>query len=214
MLYDSFGRVHDYLRISVTDACNLRCIYCMPDGKNIVTRKNKLMTVDEIEKMVSVFVSLGIKKIRLTGGEPLLRKDIKEIISRISKFPSELTITTNAFFVNEYVDVFKSANIRSVNVSLDTLNPKQFSLLTKRNQFDKIFSNICLLLKNDFNVKVNFVAIKDVNENSILGFYRMDKRSLSWKSDSSSICLLIKITGRMTKYFLMTDILRPDKDEI
>ena len=98
MLSDTFGRIHNYLRISVTDACNLGCVYCMPDGENHITAKNKLMSVDEIEKIASVFTNLGINKIRLTGGEPLFRKDIKEIILNLSKLPAELSISTNDFF--------------------------------------------------------------------------------------------------------------------
>jgi cyclic pyranopterin phosphate synthase len=175
MLYDSFGRVHTYLRISVTDACNLRCTYCIPDGKNIVTPKSKLMTADEIDKFASIFTGLGINKIRVTGGEPLLRKDIKEILYRLSEYPSILTITTNAFLADEFIDVFKETKITNVNVSLDTLSPEQFSFLTKRNHFDKIFSNICLLLENNFNVKVNFVVMKNVNETSILDFIEWTK---------------------------------------
>ncbi len=186
MLTDSFGRIHNYLRISVTDSCNLKCTYCMPEEENFVTPKNKLMTADEIDQFASVFVDLGIKKIRLTGGEPLLRKDIREIIFRLSKFPVELTITSNAFFINNFIDVFKNANINSVNVSLDSLDPEEFAILTKRDHFKRIFSNICLLLENNFNVKVNFVVMKGINENSILDFiewtrnYRMEVRFIEF----------------------------------
>ena len=142
----------------------------MPDGKNILTVANKQMTADEIDHLASVFVSLGVNKLRLTGGEPLLRKDIKDIIERLSEYPAELTITSNAFLADKFIDVFKKANINSVNVSLDTLDPEEFEALTKRDHFSKIYSNICLLLENDFNVKVNFVVMKGVNESSILDF--------------------------------------------
>ncbi|MDQ3020687.1 MAG: GTP 3',8-cyclase MoaA [Bacteroidota bacterium] len=175
MLFDSFGRIHNYLRISVTDACNLRCVYCMPEGKNIVTSKNKMMSADEIDKLASVFINMGINKIRITGGEPLVRKDIKEILSILSEYPVELTVTTNAYLVNSFIDVFNATGIKNLNVSLDTFSPEQFSVLTKRNHFNKIFSNICLLLENNFNVKVNFVVMKDVNENSILDFIEWTK---------------------------------------
>jgi GTP 3',8-cyclase len=175
MLYDSFGRIHTYLRISVTDACNLRCTYCMPEERSNATPKNKLMSANEIDKFASIFTELGINKIRVTGGEPLLRKDIKEILYRLSEYPVSLTITTNAFAADEFIQVFKDTKITNVNVSLDTLSPELFYILTKRNHFDKIFSNICLLLENNFNVKVNFVVMKNVNENSIPDFIEWTK---------------------------------------
>ncbi|MEP7146699.1 MAG: GTP 3',8-cyclase MoaA [bacterium] len=175
MLYDSFGRVHNYLRISVTDACNLRCIYCMPEDRVAFTKKNKLMSPDEIDRLATVFVKLGVNKIRITGGEPLLRKDISEIIDKLSRQDVSLTISTNALLANEYINVFKAARIKSINVSLDTLNPEEFFLLTKRNQFEKIYSNILLLLRNNFTVKVNFVVMRNVNENSINEFIEWTK---------------------------------------
>ncbi|MES2285832.1 MAG: GTP 3',8-cyclase MoaA [Bacteroidota bacterium] len=175
-LTDTFGRHHDYLRISLTDACNLRCVYCMPNEKVLVTPSAKLMQVGEIENLAKVFVGLGVKKIRLTGGEPLLRKDAKEIIQKLSKLPVELTISTNAVLVDQYIETFKAANIRSVNVSLDTLNPDEFFAITKRGDFKKIMSNIYLLLSQNFKVKVNMVVMKGINEHAILDF-------ISWTKD-------------------------------
>jgi cyclic pyranopterin phosphate synthase len=174
-LFDTFGRQHDYLRISLTDACNLRCVYCMPNEKVLVTPSAKLMQVDEIENIASVFVGLGVKKIRLTGGEPLLRKDAKEIIQKLSKLPIELTISTNAVLVDQYIETFKNANIRSVNVSLDTLNPDEFFAITKRGDFEKIMKNIYLLLSENFKVKVNVVVMKGVNEHVIFDFINWTK---------------------------------------
>ena len=175
MLSDSFGRIHNYLRISVTDACNLGCLYCMPDGENHTTSKNYLMTVNEIEKIASVFVSLGINKIRITGGEPLFRKDIREIIYKLSELPAELSISTNAFFADKFIDVFKEADIKSVNVSLDSLKKEEFNFLTKRDHFSKILSNIYLLLENGLNVKVNIVLMKGINDGSVLDFVEWTK---------------------------------------
>ncbi len=178
MLIDSFGRVHDYLRISVTDKCNFRCIYCMPPGTNVTTPLNKIMSVDEIDKLAGVFIKLGVNKIRITGGEPLLRKDITEILFRLSNYPAGLFLTTNAFFADKYINIFKTAGIKSINVSLDSLNPEEFARITKRNQFQKTFSNIIKLLENNFQVKVNFVVIRGLNENSIFDF-------LDWTKDYS-----------------------------
>ncbi|MBS1949109.1 MAG: GTP 3',8-cyclase MoaA [Bacteroidetes bacterium] len=176
MLKDRFGRIHDYLRISITDKCNLRCTYCNPVDlpKGYFSGCTK-MTVAEIEKMASLFVQQGIKKIRLTGGEPLVRKDAREIIERLSKYPVELTITTNGVFVHEYIDVFKAAGIKSVNVSLDSLNKKTFFDITGRNEFERVMQNIELLLEKDFYVKINSVIIKGINDEEIPRFIEWTK---------------------------------------
>ena len=174
-LIDTFGRQHDYLRISLTDACNLRCIYCMPNEKMLITPSANLMQADEIERMAATFIGLGVKKIRLTGGEPLLRKDAKEIIQRLSKFSTELTLSTNALLADKFIDVFHDANIRSVNVSLDTLNPDDFFAITKRGDFKRILANIYLLLSQNFKVKVNMVVMKGINEHAIFDFINWTK---------------------------------------
>jgi cyclic pyranopterin phosphate synthase len=128
------------------------------------------MTAEEINSIASVLVKLGIKKIRLTGGEPLLRKDFKEIIHRLSFLPAELAITTNGVFIDEYIDEMKNARIKSVNVSLDTLNKEKFSSITKRDSFNRVHDNIHLLLMNYFHVKVNVVLMRNVNDDEILHF--------------------------------------------
>jgi len=174
-LYDTFGRSHNYLRISLTDACNLRCTYCMPDEKSLVTPSHKMMSSDEIIDIAKVFIQLGVTKIRLTGGEPLVRKDAKEIILRLSELPVELTISTNAVLVDEYFDVFKQAGIQTVNVSLDTLNAEEFYAITKRGDFERIQNNIVKLLDHAFNVKVNMVVMKGMNEKAILDFVHWTK---------------------------------------
>lgn len=174
-LYDTYNRKHDYLRISLTESCNLRCMYCMPAETIKTSPHHKLMQVDEIEKLAGIFIANGIKKIRLTGGEPLVRKDAKEIIKRLSTFPAELTISTNALIVDEFIEDFKAANIKSVNVSLDTLNAQEFYEITRRTTFTKILSNIYLLLDEGFKVKVNMVAMRGVNEHVIPDFIEWTK---------------------------------------
>jgi cyclic pyranopterin phosphate synthase len=176
MLKDKFNRVHNYLRISITDKCNLRCTYCNPIDlpKGYFSKTNKMLPY-EIEQIAKLFVKNGITKIRLTGGEPLVRKDAEEIIQRLSNLNIELAITTNGVYVNEYIDVFKQANIKSVNVSLDTLNRKKNQLITGRDEFNKVFENINLLLQNQFKVKVNMVVMKQNNENEILDFVEWTK---------------------------------------
>ncbi|MEX2564729.1 MAG: radical SAM protein [Cyclobacteriaceae bacterium] len=111
MLKDTFNRTHDYLRISLTDACNFRCLYCMPNEQMKFMPAKHLMQADELENIAKTFVNLGVKKIRLTGGESLVRKDAKDIIERLSKFPIALTLTTNAALVDEFIEVFHQAGI-------------------------------------------------------------------------------------------------------
>lgn len=170
MLTDAFGRRHDYLRISLTDACNFRCTYCMPEENIKFMPSQRLMQVGEIEAIAGMFVKMGVQKIRLTGGEPLVRKDAAAIIKMLSGFGVELTITTNGTLVHDYIDIFKEAGIRSINLSLDTLNREKFASITQRNQFDKVWDNIHLLIEKGFHVKVNAVVMKGVNDMEILDF--------------------------------------------
>ncbi|MDZ4666981.1 MAG: GTP 3',8-cyclase MoaA [bacterium] len=170
MLKDSFGRVHDYLRISLTDQCNFRCLYCMPNEQMDFLPSSELMSADEVVKLAEIFVSQGISKIRLTGGEPLIRKDIGDIIEQLSKLPVELTLTTNGVLLDKYLDQLLAAGIRSVNISLDTLNAVNFKQLTQRNSFDKVWSNILLMLQNGFHVKVNVVVMRGKNQHEISEF--------------------------------------------
>ena len=175
MLVDNHKRIHDYLRISLTDSCNFRCQYCMPE-ENIQCLPNKhLMQVDEIEQIAATFVDLGVNKVRLTGGEPLVRKEFREILQRLSKLPVEISLTTNAVLAHKFIADFKAAGVRSINVSLDTLNSETFKRITKRDQFHKVWDNILLLLKEGFRVKINTVAIEGVIEKEILDFVAITK---------------------------------------
>ena len=175
MIADNFNRVHNYLRISLTDNCNLRCFYCMPEESYEFTPAGKLMQRDEIVTLSKIFVNLGVNKIRLTGGEPLVRKDAAEIIVELSMLPAKLTITTNGSRLHEFVDTLEQAGVMSLNISLDTLQPEKFQLITRRNQFEKIYDNIQLLLKKDFHVKVNMVVMKGLNDNEINDFVEWTK---------------------------------------
>jgi len=142
----------------------------MPDEELDVTPSSNLMSKDEIIELAKIFVSLGVTKIRLTGGEPLVRKDVAEIIQELGKLPVKLTITTNGVLVHKFIEIFKQANLNSVNVSLDTLNPLTFLALTKRDHFQQVKNNIDLLLAANFSVKVNVVAIHGVNNKEINHF--------------------------------------------
>lgn len=174
MLVDSFGRVHDYLRLSLTDKCNLRCAYCMPyDLPNGFYANSIRMNADEIFAIAKVFVGLGIKKIRITGGEPLVRKEFRKIISLLSGLPVELVLSTNVVLIDEFVDDIENAGINSVNVSLDSLKQATFLSLTKRDFHQRVWTNILLLLERNFNVKVNTVAMKGMNDDEIVDFIRL-----------------------------------------
>ena len=178
MLVDSFNRKHDYLRISLTDKCNLRCLYCMPiDLPESFLATRAMMNVEEIIAIATVFVDLGVKKIRLTGGEPLVRKEVREIISRLSKLPIRLALTTNAVLVDEFIDFFVETGLFSVNVSLDSLDDATFEILSQRKHFTKVVNNIQLLLDRGFHVKLNMVVLKDVNHLEIPAFIEMTKNA-------------------------------------
>ena len=175
ILEDSFARKHNYLRISLTERCNLRCSYCMPlDGVKI-SPSSKLMNAIEICEIAKIFVLYGVDKIRLTGGEPSVRKDFPEIIKRLSSLPIKLSITTNAVSIDRYIPLLKSTNINSINVSLDTLDAERFKKITFRDYFKRVHDNISLLIKSGFKIKINAVLIKGVNDDEILDFIEFTK---------------------------------------
>jgi len=170
MIRDSYNRIHNYLRISLTDNCNLRCFYCMPEEDYVFTPASELMQVDEIEALARIFAEQGINKIRLTGGEPLVRKDAAAIILALSKLPVQLTLTTNGTRLHEFVDVLQQAKVQSLNISLDTLQPQKFQLITRRDQFRLVYDNIHLMIRNGFHVKLNVVVVKGLNDQEINDF--------------------------------------------
>lgn len=175
VLQDSFGREHHYLRISITEHCNLRCSYCMPEEGITLTPKSHLMTADEIVYIAKTFVSYGVTKIRLTGGEPLVRKDAKVIMQELGKLGVDLSITTNGILVPNFISTFKTAGIKTINISVDSLVKEKFNKITRRNYFDSVFQNIDLLINEGFKVRLNVVLIKGFNDNEILDFIRMTK---------------------------------------
>jgi GTP 3',8-cyclase len=173
MLKDQFGRIHDYLRISLTDRCNFRCLYCLPEpefGKGCHAGSADQMSADEIFGIASEFVKAGVCKIRVTGGEPLVRKDAGAILEKLGNLPVKLVITTNAARVDRFYDNFINSGIKSVNVSLDSLNRNTFLTLTQRDEFEKVKTNIDWLLQKDFHVKVNMVVMNGYNDHEINEF--------------------------------------------
>ena len=219
---DLHGRVHDYLRISITENCNLRCTYCMPaEGINL-TPKSHIMTADEIESIAKTFVALGVKKIRLTGGEPLVRKDARTIIARLGKLGVDLTMTTNGLLVHEYLDTFKDAGITSLNISLDTLSKEKYKQITRRDHYDVLWKNIHLLVNNNFNVRINVVLIKGFNDCEILDFINLTKdvniqirfiefmpfNGNQW--DQSKLVTYAEILDKVHNHFASENILRTE----
>ncbi|MCR4033490.1 MULTISPECIES: GTP 3',8-cyclase MoaA [Flavobacterium] len=173
ILTDGFGRKHNYLRISLLEKCNLRCTYCMPADGIVLSPKASLMTAEEIFAIAETFVKNGVDKIRLTGGEPLLRKDFPEIVSKLSELDISLSITTNGILIDRHIETLKQFKVQKINLSLDTLVSSKFASITLRNQFEKVIDNLHLLLNNDFQVKVNVVLMKGFNDNEIVDFVKL-----------------------------------------
>jgi len=177
MIVDTYGRIHDYLRISLTDNCNLRCFYCMPDEHYDFAAAAQLMQVAEIETLAKLFVEQGVKKIRLTGGEPLVRKDAPRILEVLGKLPVELAMTTNGTRIHKMLPELMAANMSTINISLDTLQADKFFKITRRDLFQQVRHNIDLLLTLPVKVKINVVVMKGLNDDEILDF-------IAWTKDS------------------------------
>lgn len=174
-LFDQHGRIHDYLRVSLTERCNLRCHYCMPEEGLPLSSKASLCTYEELLAIIDTFCRLGVRKIRLTGGEPLVRRDADTLILALGQRPVELALTTNGLLVDHFVNAFETAGLRNINVSLDTLNPDRFRLITRRSGFETVMRNIRLLVDRHFNVKLNMVVMRGVNDDEILAFGKLSR---------------------------------------
>lgn len=183
---DNFGRDINYLRISLTDNCNLRCIYCTPE--KLSQKKEEKLLFEDISKIIKVAKEIGIKKIRLTGGEPLLRKDLFQIISEIKKSGiNEIYITTNGILLEEKIKDLKEAGLIGVNISLDTLDEDIFNKITRGGEIKKVINGIKKSLSLGLKVKINSVIIKGINEDSI---YQLAELTKSNKIDVRYIELM------------------------
>lgn len=170
-LIDRFGRKHTYLRISVTDRCNLRCAYCMPANGIKWKPKNEILTYEEIVRIARIFVEMGITKIRLTGGEPLVRNELDRLVEQLSLLPGVQTIamTTNAVLLAGKTQLLKNAGLKGINISLDTLRAERFSEITRRDDFANVMSGIEEVLLVGFDsIKLNVVVIKGFNDDELL----------------------------------------------
>ena len=174
---DKFGREIDYLRVSVTDNCNLRCVYCMEEKDNIFLKKENKLTDDEIYRIVKESASLGIKKIRITGGEPLVRTGIVELIGRINSIPGieEINMTTNGILLYDKVEALAKNGLKGVNISLDSLKKERFKTLTRRGELSSVLKAIDKCLEYNLKVKINTVMVNDINKDEIIDFVDMTK---------------------------------------
>lgn len=167
-LVDPFGRAVSYLRVSVTDRCDLRCVYCMAEDMSFLPKAD-VLTLEELDRVASAFVRLGTRKLRLTGGEPLVRRDIMRLIDRLGRHLNgggldELTLTTNGSMLFKYAVPLYAAGVRRINVSLDTLDPHKFAAITRWGKLGKILEGIDAASAAGLAVKINMVALKGVND--------------------------------------------------
>lgn len=177
LIYDNHGRPITYVRLSVTDRCNLRCFYCMPEKGMRFLPKKELLTYEEMERLLNILAQLGITKVRITGGEPFVRKDLIKFLAKIRKILgiNELNITTNGVFTNSYVKNLKELGISSVNLSLDTLDRQRFKELTRRDEFDRVMDTFYSLLEHNIPTKINAVVIEGKSEQDIIPLTELAK---------------------------------------
>ena len=171
MLIDPFKRKISYVRVSVTDRCDFRCTYCMSEDMEFLPKKD-VLSLEELDRLCNTFIDLGVKKLRITGGEPLVRKNIMQLISNLGKKLGrgleELTLTTNGSQLDRYAkDLFENG-VRRINVSLDSLEKNKFKKITRNGDLDKVINGIMVAKKAGLKIKINTVALKGINDNEIL----------------------------------------------
>jgi cyclic pyranopterin phosphate synthase len=168
---DPFGRTISYLRVSITDRCDLRCVYCMSEDMTFLPRAD-LLTLEELDRLCSAFIAKGVKKLRLTGGEPLVRRNMMSLVRSLSRHLAtgalnELTLTTNGSLLERYAAELRDCGVRRINVSLDTLDPAKFRAITRWGEHDKVLAGIAAARAAGLAVKINAVVLKDANEDEI-----------------------------------------------
>jgi len=171
MLIDPFQRKISYVRVSVTDRCDFRCTYCMSEDMNFLPKKD-VLSLEELDRLCNTFIDLGVKKLRITGGEPLVRKNIMQLFNNLGKKLGhgleELTLTTNGSQLNRYAKDLFDNGVRRINVSLDSLDKDKFKKITRIGELDKVINGIMAAKKTGLKIKINTVALKGINENEIL----------------------------------------------
>ena len=174
-LTDRHDRTHRSLRISIVDKCDLRCTYCMPEDQHFL-RREELMTREEIRHIAGLFVErYGVKKIRITGGEPLVRPDLVDIVRDLSGLGVKLGLTTNALSLAGHLEALIGAGLKDVNISLDTFDAERFKKIARRDGFERVREGIMLALQRGLRVKVNMVVMRSVNDDEILRFVALTR---------------------------------------
>lgn len=177
-LVDTYGRIHDNLRVSVTDRCNIRCFYCMPEKETQFVPRREILDFEEIEKFTRVAAGLGVRKVRVTGGEPLLRKDLPVLVQKLAAIPGieDIALTTNGVMLAEQAAVLHDAGLRRINIHLDTLDRERFRQITRRDDLPRVMAGIEACLRLGFDpIKINAVAVKDLVEADIVPLARFGR---------------------------------------
>jgi cyclic pyranopterin phosphate synthase len=175
---DTFGRLHDSLRISITDRCNIRCFFCMPESGIDYVPHAEILTFEEIERFARIAAGLGVNKIRITGGEPLLRKDMPELVRMLAAVPGihDLALTTNGVMLEEMAAPLRGAGLKRINVHLDTLDRERFIQITRRDWLDRVLAGIAAAKRAGFDpIKINSVAVKGLTDPDILPLARFGR---------------------------------------
>ncbi len=177
MLVDSFNRKVDYLRVSVTERCNFRCQYCMPEKPFEWTPKEKILSYEEMFKFIKISIDNGVKKIRLTGGEPLVREDLDKLIKMIYDYniDIDLALTTNGFLLKSQIEKLKNAGLKRINISIDSLSKETFWYLAKKDALEAVQEGIESAIAAGMTVKLNTVVMKDINDVEVVALYEYAK---------------------------------------
>ena len=189
-MLDPFGRTISYLRVSVTDRCDFRCTYCMSENMTFLPKKD-LLTLEELERLCTVFINLGVKKLRLTGGEPLVRKNIMNLIASLSRHITsgkleELTLTTNGSQLSKYAQQLADNGVKRLNVSLDTLDREKFKKITRWGDLDQVLDGLNAAKSAGLNIKINTVALNGTNNDEL-------KDMLTWAGDNGYDMTIIEV---------------------
>ncbi len=215
-MIDPFGREVSYLRVSVTDRCDFRCVYCMSEDMTFLP-KDEVLSLEELDRLCSAFVAKGVRKIRLTGGEPLVRRNIMWLFRRLGRHldsgaMDELTVTTNGTQLYRYAQDLKAIGVERINVSLDTLDPEVFQRLTRWGRIEKVLDGLAAAKRAGLEVKINAVALKDVNEHEF-------DRMLTWCGEEGFDLTLIEtmplgdIGGDRVEQYLPLSVVRGDLEK-
>lgn len=172
MLMDRYKRKIDYLRISLTDRCNLRCLYCLPQEGILLKAHSEMLSFEEIVSITKICIAMGINKIKISGGEPLVRKGVSGLLESLIKLPNlkDVTLTTNGTLLTKYIQELKNTGLKKINISLDTLDAQKFSQITRTGNLQDVLEGIDAASEEGFFVKLNVVVMKGINESEILEF--------------------------------------------